>query len=64
MKGAWVLRRAWKIYQRTYTDIRRLYVKRVGIGGNNSIGLIYLIYSGADSLGFVVGTAALSRLRV
>ena len=35
MKGAWVLRRAWKIYQRTYTDIRRLYIKCVGLGGNS-----------------------------
>jgi len=35
MKGAWVLRRAWKIYQRTYTDIRRHYIKRIGLGGNS-----------------------------
>lgn len=38
MKGAWVLRRAWKIYQKTYSDIRRLYIKRVGLGNSNSIG--------------------------
>lgn len=35
MKGAWVLRKAWKIYQKTYTQIRHLYIKRVGLGGNS-----------------------------
>ena len=43
MKGAWVLRRAWKIYQRTYTDIRRHYIKRIGLGGN-SIGNYIISY--------------------
>ena len=44
MKGAWVLRRAWKIYQRTYTDIRRHYIKRIGLGGNSIGNYIILSY--------------------
>jgi hypothetical protein len=35
MKGAWVLRKAWKIYQKTYAQIRHLYIKRIGLGGNS-----------------------------
>ena len=43
MKGAWVLRKAWKIYQKTYSQIRHLYIKRVGLGGN-SIGNLFMLY--------------------
>jgi len=35
MKGAWVLRKAWKIYQKTYAQIRHLYIKKVGLRGNS-----------------------------
>lgn len=35
MKGGWVLRKAWKIYQKAYTQIRQLYIKQVGLGGNS-----------------------------
>ena len=38
MKGGWVLRKAWKIYQKSYAQIRHLYIKRIGLGGN-SIGM-------------------------
>ena len=38
MKGGWVLRKAWKIYQKSYAHIRQLYIKRIGLGGN-SIGM-------------------------
>ena len=38
MKGGWVLRKAWKIYQKSYTHIRQLYIKRIGLGGH-SIGI-------------------------
>ncbi len=31
MKGAWVLRKAWKIYQKTYSHIRHLYMKQIGL---------------------------------
>ena len=34
MKGGWVLRKAWKIYQRAYSQIRELYMKRVGLNTN------------------------------
>lgn len=37
MRGAWVLRKAWKVYQKTYGHIRRLYMKEVGLR-ENSIG--------------------------
>lgn len=30
MKGSWLLRKAWKIYQRTYTQLYELYVERFG----------------------------------
>ena len=39
MKGGWVLRKAWKIYQKSYAQIRHLYIKRIGLGGN-SIGML------------------------
>jgi len=35
MKGGWVLRKAWKIYQRAYSQIRELYMKRVGLSSNS-----------------------------
>ena len=35
MKGGWVLRKAWKIYQRAYTQIRDLYMRRVGLSSNS-----------------------------
>ena len=35
MKGGWVLRKAWKIYQKSYAQIRQLYIKRIGLGGNS-----------------------------
>ncbi|XP_040567969.1 tetratricopeptide repeat protein 39C isoform X2 [Lepeophtheirus salmonis] len=34
VKGGWVLRKAWKIYQKAYGQIRSLYLKRVGLQGN------------------------------
>ncbi|XP_059088961.1 tetratricopeptide repeat protein 39C-like isoform X2 [Tigriopus californicus] len=34
MKGGWVLRKAWKIYQKAYTQIRRIYMQKVGLQGN------------------------------
>lgn len=37
MKGGWVLRKAWKIYQKAYSQIRQIYMQKVGIG-NNGIG--------------------------
>jgi len=43
MKGAWVLRKAWKIYQKTYVQIRHLYIKRIGLRGN-SIGKGFAIF--------------------
>lgn len=30
MKGSWLLRKAWKIYQKTYTQLYEMYVKRFG----------------------------------
>eukprot|EP00095_Tigriopus_kingsejongensis_P011260 snap_masked-scaffold708_size108518-processed-gene-0.10 protein:Tk11260 transcript:snap_masked-scaffold708_size108518-processed-gene-0.10-mRNA-1 annotation:"tetratricopeptide repeat protein 39c" len=34
MKGGWVLRKAWKIYQKAYTQIRQIYIQKVGLNGN------------------------------
>ena len=42
MKGGWVLRKAWKIYQKSYAHIRQLYIKRIGLGGN-TIGKSFII---------------------
>lgn len=33
MKGGWVLRKAWKVYQKVYTQIRRIYMQRIGLEG-------------------------------
>ena len=41
MKGGWVLRKAWKIYQKSYAQIRHLYIKRIGLVGN-SIGMLLI----------------------
>ncbi len=35
MKGAWVLRKAWKIYQKTYGHIRGLYMREIGLRENS-----------------------------
>lgn len=35
MKGGWVLRKAWKIYQKAYIQIRKIYMRKVGLGGNS-----------------------------
>lgn len=34
MKGGWVLRKAWKIYQKAYSQIRAIYMQKVGLAGN------------------------------
>lgn len=31
VKGGWVLRKAWKVYQHTYTEICNLYKKTFGL---------------------------------
>lgn len=33
MKGSWLLRKAWKIYQRTYTQLYEMYAERFGSDG-------------------------------
>ena len=35
MKGGWVLRKAWKIYQKAYAQIRAIYMVKVGLSGNS-----------------------------
>lgn len=35
MKGSWLLRKAWKIYQRTYTQLYELYIERFGNEDND-----------------------------
>ena len=35
MKGGWVLRKAWKIYQKAYVSIRDIYMEKVGLSDNN-----------------------------
>ena len=44
-----MLRKAWKIYQKSYAQIRQLYIKRIGLSGNSigqSIGhLHFFIYN-------------------
>ena len=35
MKGGWALRKAWKVYQKCYVHIRRLYFDKIGVGNNN-----------------------------
>lgn len=30
LKGSWVLRKAWKIYQQTYTQVLNLYKAKIG----------------------------------
>lgn len=30
MKGSWLLRKAWKIYQKTYKQLYEMYIKRFG----------------------------------
>ncbi len=34
MKGGWALRKAWKIYHKTYSQIRAIYINKVGLGTN------------------------------
>jgi hypothetical protein len=34
MRGGWVLRKAWKIYQKAYVQIRKIYMQKVGLSGN------------------------------
>ncbi len=34
MRAGWVLRKAWKIYQKAFIQIRSIYVQKVGLGGN------------------------------
>ena len=35
MKGGRVLRKAWKTYQKTYGQVRAMYMREVGLQGNS-----------------------------
>lgn len=52
-KGGWVLRKAWKVYQRTYKDILRLYKRNVGelsLPGNDTSSCVGSLSSSAEKL--------------
>lgn len=41
MKGSWLLRKAWKIYQRTYTQLYELHAERFGSDGTEQPRMFY-----------------------
>lgn len=41
MKGSWLLRKAWKIYQKTYKQLYEMYIERFGYNCDHKPRMIF-----------------------